>query len=153
MTPINLCPFDVYWPIPGDKYKIPAQTQEVTVHTTSSDTQIIVGETRLKFGTCVIVPNNPHAIEQAMRAGLLVYNGISEGSTIRYLGYGTFHIIDTDNFGGDYPDEKWIARDIKNPHWAQTMCDAMNAKYGGEHASRCYRVVPDDYVLQPGFSP
>lgn len=63
-------------------------------------------------------------------------------------------IIDTDNFGGDYPDEKVVAEGITNSDFALVMCDALNAKYcNHDNAPRFYRVVPDDYVLQPGFEP
>jgi hypothetical protein len=65
-------------------------------------------------------------------------------------------IIDTDNFGGDYPDEKFlqvgdkpltVPKDIANE-----VCSKLNAM-GGNHSLRYYRMVPDDYVLQPGFEP
>jgi len=63
-------------------------------------------------------------------------------------------IIDTDNFGGDYPNEKVIADNIKNPKHAEIMCDALIERYCRYSGSpRFYRVVEDDYVLQPGFEP
>lgn len=61
-------------------------------------------------------------------------------------------IIDTDNFGGDYPDEKVIADNIKYEPFAKVMCEALN-EYTGPNSSRYYRVVEDDYELQPGFEP
>ena len=60
-------------------------------------------------------------------------------------------IIDTDNYGGDYPDEKfwfWCMPEDK----AEAICKAVNAA-AGPHASRYWRVVPNDYKLQPGFEP
>lgn len=61
-------------------------------------------------------------------------------------------IVDTDNFGGDYPDEKNIAENITNPRLARIMCDALNDKECGDHyGARFYKVVEDDYVLEPGF--
>lgn len=60
-------------------------------------------------------------------------------------------IIDTDNFGGDYPDEKfhfWCMPADK----ATRICDAINDA-AGLNASRYWMVVEDDYVLQPGFEP
>lgn len=61
-------------------------------------------------------------------------------------------IVDTDNFGGDYPDEKVIAEGITYKPFAELMAEALNA-YAGEHSSRYYKVVQDDYILQPGFEP
>ncbi len=57
-------------------------------------------------------------------------------------------IIDTDNFGRDYPDEKVIAENVQQPY-ADRMCAALN-QGGGD---RYYRVVEDDYILQPGLTP
>ena len=63
-------------------------------------------------------------------------------------------IIDTDNFGGDYPNEKVIAANIKNPDHAKIMCNALNDKLcNSDYAPRFYKVVDDDSVLQPGFEP
>jgi hypothetical protein len=64
-------------------------------------------------------------------------------------------IIDTDNFGGDYPDETVIAEGIKDRRFAEVMCAALVEKFCSHHpqADRYYRVVEDDYVLQPGFRP
>lgn len=62
-------------------------------------------------------------------------------------------IIHTDNFGGDYPDEKFVTElPCLRKDALQRICDAIN-KETGEHASRFYRVVEDDYQLQPGFEP
>ncbi len=63
-------------------------------------------------------------------------------------------IIHTDNFGGDYPDEKFVTG-IPPMHCdrMQRVADAINAECGGEMSPRYYRVVEDDYVLQPGFEP
>ena len=62
-------------------------------------------------------------------------------------------IIDTDNFGGDYPNERVIAEGITNEDFAKVMCDALIARFGGDYADRYYKVVPDDYKLKPGFEP
>jgi hypothetical protein len=61
-------------------------------------------------------------------------------------------IIDTDNFGGDYPDEKVIADNITNKTFGEVMVKALN-DYVGEESSRYYQLKEDDYVLQPGFEP
>lgn len=62
-------------------------------------------------------------------------------------------IIDTDNFSGDYPNEKVVAEGITYELYAKVMCDAMNERFSGNGAPRYYKVVPDDYKLAPGFEP
>ncbi len=62
-------------------------------------------------------------------------------------------IVDTDNFGRDYPNETIIAEGITWKPFAETMCQALNNKYGGDYAPRYYKVVEDDYKLEPGFEP
>ena len=62
-------------------------------------------------------------------------------------------IIETDNFGGDYPDEKFVE---PLPHLtseqAQLIADTINSATS-EHHPRFWRVVPNDYKLRPGFEP
>ena len=62
-------------------------------------------------------------------------------------------IVDTDNFNGDYPDEKFVEGlpRLTEVH-AKAICAAINAGLPVNH-SRYYKVVPDDYELQPGFEP
>ena len=62
-------------------------------------------------------------------------------------------IVNTDNFGGDYPDEKFVEGlpRLTKTH-AEAICAAINAGLPETH-SRYYKVVPDDYELQPGFEP
>lgn len=59
-------------------------------------------------------------------------------------------IVDTDNFGGDYPDEMFLL-------WPMSKDKATRIAFilneGGENSSRYYKVVEDDYRLQPGFEP
>lgn len=63
-----------------------------------------------------------------------------------------FKIMHTDNFGGDYPDEKFVeGLGNMNPSQAAEICDAINRARTDD--SRYYRVVPHDYVLVPGFKP
>ena len=61
-------------------------------------------------------------------------------------------IIDTDNYGGDYPDEQDIAVGIKRRDHAVVMCVALN-NWAGEGSIRFYKIVDDDYENQPGFEP
>lgn len=62
-------------------------------------------------------------------------------------------LIHTDNFGGDYPDEKFVEElpSLRRER-LQRIADAINRELG-ENPPRYYRVVEDDYKLQPGFEP
>lgn len=62
-------------------------------------------------------------------------------------------IIDTDNFGGDYPDEKVVADNITNRDFGELMTAALNDMYVYPDSPRYYKLVEDGYVLQPGFKP
>jgi len=64
----------------------------------------------------------------------------------------TWSVVDTDNFGGDYPNERFVAQGIAHESDANLMADALNAQ-AGEHSLRFYMVVDDAYELQPGFEP
>lgn len=57
-------------------------------------------------------------------------------------------IVDTDNFGGDYPVRFF------DESRAKVVADALNGPQQEAEVSRRYwKVVPDDYKLQPGFEP
>lgn len=63
-------------------------------------------------------------------------------------------IIHTDNYNGDYPDEKFvegIPRYLKR-ETLNKICRLIQDDIG-ENASRFYKVVEDDYQLRPGFEP
>jgi hypothetical protein len=60
-------------------------------------------------------------------------------------------IIDTDNLGGDYPDEKFHLF-VMSESAAEKICDIINDELG-DFTTRYYKTVPDDYKLQPGFTP
>ncbi len=62
-------------------------------------------------------------------------------------------IIETDNFGGDYPDETFLPLPNMTLVQAHAVADAINAACSGTTASRYWRVVDADYELQPGFEP
>ncbi len=66
--------------------------------------------------------------------------------------HGPWCIVNTDNFGGDYPDERFVAVGILHERAAQIMADALYREQGS-HASRYFKVVAEGYVLQPGFEP
>ena len=61
-------------------------------------------------------------------------------------------VIDTDNFGGDYPNEKWIIQAWLSERGAQEIADVLN-KESGENSPRYYKVEQQGYKLQPGFEP
>ena len=63
-----------------------------------------------------------------------------------------FGVVDTDNFGGDYPDEKWIVHAWLKEETANAIAKLLNDEIG-EHAYRYYKVVAAGYKLQPGFEP
>ena len=60
-------------------------------------------------------------------------------------------VVDTDNFGGDYPDEKFVT-EVLTEDACKKIADVHNAKCG-YYAYRYWKVVPDDYKLEPGFEP
>jgi hypothetical protein len=68
-------------------------------------------------------------------------------------------IVDTDNYGGDYPDEKFLSWTDSNnktriakfsPSEAEEICKILNS---GPEGSRFFKPVPDNYKLSPGFEP
>ncbi len=65
-----------------------------------------------------------------------------------------YKIIHTDNFGGDYPDEKFVEElpYFHTKERAQLVADAINSTVSDSH-NRYWKVVDYDYELQPGFEP
>lgn len=59
-------------------------------------------------------------------------------------------IVETDNYDGDYPDEKFVNLPRMNADKANYIADAINKALCGR---RYWKVVDDDYELQPGFEP
>lgn len=74
-----------------------------------------------------------------------------------YIVHETWRIIDTDNFGGDYPNERFVADNIESEETAELLADAWNKKHGADqHGPRFARVVKHieiAYALAPGFEP
>lgn len=65
-------------------------------------------------------------------------------------------IVNTDNFGGDYPDEKFVENlPFSNKEKLQKLCMLINKLNddGEGMQARYFRVVEDDYKLVPGFEP
>ena len=61
-------------------------------------------------------------------------------------------VVETDNYGGDYPDEKFIVAGMQNEGYAKEIAN-MHNKETGRDSSRFYKVVKMPYQLQPGFEP
>ena len=60
-------------------------------------------------------------------------------------------IVDTDNFGGDYPDERFLLWPMPGED-AQKICNVLNDR-AGAGSLRFYKIVPNDYRLEPGLEP
>ena len=60
-------------------------------------------------------------------------------------------VVNTDNFGGDYPDEKFVSESLSKKE-AEKLANKLNK---GMHSfdPRYHIVVEDDYELIPGFTP
>ena len=65
-----------------------------------------------------------------------------------------YKIVNTDNFGSDYPNERFIDNlPYLSSEWhAQTIADAIN-NITSPNCSRFWKVVKMPYTLQPGFKP
>ena len=63
-----------------------------------------------------------------------------------------YKIVETDNFGSDYPDEVFVNLPTTTCENANRICQAINAAFNPIGASdRWWKVVPEDYKLVPGF--
>jgi hypothetical protein len=70
------------------------------------------------------------------------------------IGGTMYRIVETDNFGGDYPNEKFVNLPAMiNEHNARNLCNLINAIFSGDSSPRYWKVVDRDYKLQPGFEP
>ena len=66
----------------------------------------------------------------------------------------TYRIVNTDNFGGDYPDESLTCVGIDYEKSAEEIAKYLNR--GGDYKPRFFRVVRHveiRYKLVPGFEP
>jgi len=61
-------------------------------------------------------------------------------------------IVETDNYGSDYPNEKFVNLPSMDEESCKAIADIVN-NWAGEHCSRYWKVVPPDYELAPGFEP
>lgn len=58
-------------------------------------------------------------------------------------------VVETDNFGGDYPNERFVG-EVMTQEEAKAYAKTLNVD---PFASRYFKVVSDDYKLEPGFEP
>lgn len=58
-------------------------------------------------------------------------------------------IVNTDNFGGDYPNESFVLWPMRK-EIADKIAALLNED-AGPGARRFYKVEENDYVLEPGF--
>ena len=65
-----------------------------------------------------------------------------------------YKIVETDNRGGDYPDEKFVSLPLLSKKDADDIAKAINdCLCVDDHADRYWQVVESGYELQPGFEP
>lgn len=57
-------------------------------------------------------------------------------------------VVNTDNFGGGYPNEKFVSKSM-NKEDCEALAKKLNTN--DSEAARYFKVVEDDYKLQPGF--
>ena len=60
-------------------------------------------------------------------------------------------VVNTDNHGGDYPDEKFVSESLP-PAEAKALADKLN-EGADDWSDRWHKVVEDNYKLTPGFEP
>lgn len=63
-----------------------------------------------------------------------------------------YKIVETDNFAGDYPDEKFVNIPALPKEKAEAIAEAINAAFTDD-CPRYWMVRFEDYKLQPGFEP
>ena len=63
-----------------------------------------------------------------------------------------FRIVNTCNFGKDYPDEKFLNAPVMSEDEAKTVAEILNRREG-PNAIRYWKVVESSYKLAPAFQP
>ena len=63
-----------------------------------------------------------------------------------------YRVVNTDNFGRDYPNETFAADDLDTRAEAQACADKLNGP-NSCYSSRYYKVEELPYELEPGFEP
>lgn len=63
-----------------------------------------------------------------------------------------FKIVETDNYGGEYPNESFLNIAPVSQEHAKTIAKAINNAFQ-PNFHRYWTVEPVGYVLRPGFEP
>lgn len=63
-----------------------------------------------------------------------------------------FGVVETDNYGRDYPAEVWVVGCWLSKTIAEQIAGIINNE-AGEISARYWKVVERGYKLQPGFEP
>jgi hypothetical protein len=61
-----------------------------------------------------------------------------------------YKVVETDNFGRDYPGEEFATPYAFTREAAASLANWFNEAMGGVNAQRYWKPVPSDYQLQPG---
>ena len=64
-----------------------------------------------------------------------------------------YKIVETDNYNGDYPDEKFVNIPPLPKEAAEVIREVINTFCCGPDAKRYWKVEESTYVLQPEFEP
>ena len=124
---------------------------ETTIECDRDEAEFFAVYERLEDGTSDLFEDYP--LECEAKAVAEALTEISKGKT----GEPLMKLVDTDNFGGDYPNEKFLEGFDGTAEQAKVVADKLNKIMGHGHPnttpSRFWKVVPHDYVLQPGFEP
>ncbi len=63
-------------------------------------------------------------------------------------------IVETDNRGGDYPDESFVSLPLLCEDDAKAIAEAINNRLCTHDGSpRYWKIVENGYTLAPGFEP
>lgn len=62
-------------------------------------------------------------------------------------------IVETDNFGGDYPNEQFVNLPTMPLEVAKKIADTLNEHFNTGTYSRYWKAVENNYILKPGFEP
>lgn len=61
-------------------------------------------------------------------------------------------IVNTDNFNSDYPDEYFLNCGTLPEYLADIIVTILNRDWSA-YSSRYWKIVDENYKLQPGFEP
>lgn len=65
-----------------------------------------------------------------------------------------YRIVETDNFGGDYPNEKFVNLPLLTEEDAKYIAEVINRRLcNNDYSPRYWKVVEKNYRLIPGFEP